>query len=115
DSILRVSGSLDPAQFGPPSDLEIKENKEVVAKPTDKGYRRSLYVTQRTQTPLTLLEAFDLPRMTPNCLERDTSTVATQALQMLNGSDAWERSRFMAGRIIDEVGVDAGEQIDAVF
>ena len=115
DSILRVSGRLDPEPFGPPSELEVKDNKEVVAKPTDAGYRRSLYVTQRTQTPLTLLEAFDLPRMTPNCLERSTSTVSTQALQMLNGSDVWEHSRYMAGRIIDDVGIDSGEQVDAIF
>ena len=115
DSILRVSGRLDPEPFGPPSELEVKDNKEVVAKPTDYGYRRSLYVTQRTQTPLTLLEAFDLPRMTPNCLERSTSTVSTQALQMLNGSDVWEHSRYMAGRIIDDVGIDSGEQVDAIF
>ena len=115
DSILRVSGRLDAEPYGPPSELEIKESKEVVAKPTSRGYRRSLYVTQRMQTPLTLLEAFDLPKMTPNCIERGTSTVSTQALQMMNGSDVWEHSRFMAGRIIDEVGVDAGEQIDALF
>ncbi|MBI1356564.1 MAG: DUF1553 domain-containing protein [Acidobacteria bacterium] len=115
DSVLRVSGRLDPALFGPPSELEVKDNKEVVAKPTGKGYRRSLYVTQRAQTPLTLLEAFDLPKMTPNCIERGSSTVSTQALQMLNGSDVWQHSRYMAGRIIDEVGVDAGEQVDALF
>ncbi len=115
DSILRVSGRLDEDPFGPPSELEVKESKEVVAKPSDDGYRRSLYVTQRTQTPLTLLEAFDLPRMTPNCLERSTSTVSTQALQMLNGSDVWEHSRYMAGRIIDDVGIDQGEQVDAIF
>ena len=115
DSLLKVTGRLDPKMFGPPSDVEVKDNKEVVAKPTDKGYRRSLYVAQRMQKPLTLLDAFDLPRMTPNCIERRQSLVATQALQMMNGSDVWGHSRNMAGRLIDEIGPDPRHQVEEVF
>ena len=115
DSLLKVTGRLDPKLFGPPSDVEVKDNKEVVAEPTGEGYRRSLYVAQRMQKPLTLLDAFDLPRMTPNCIERRQSQVATQALQMMNGSDVWEHSRYMAGRLIDEIGPDPREQVEAVF
>ena len=115
DAVLRVTGRLDTAMFGPPSEVEVKANKEVVAKPSDNGYRRSLYVAQKMQTPLTLLDAFDLPRMTPNCIERRQSQVATQALQMMNGSEVWEHSRYMAGRLIDEIGTDPQEQVEAVF
>ena len=115
DSILRVTGLLDDEMFGPPSKLEIKENKEVVAKPSKDGYRRSIYVTQKMQTPLTLLDAFDLPRMTPNCVLRRQSQVATQALQMMNGSGVWEHARYMAGRLVDEIGPDPREQVEAVF
>ena len=99
DSILRVSGRLDEEMYGPPSKLEIKENKEVVAEGSSNGFRRSLYVTQKMQKPLTLLDAYDLPRMTPNCIERRQSQVPTQALQMMNGTDVWEHSRYMAGKI----------------
>jgi mono/diheme cytochrome c family protein len=115
DSILRATGRLDGDMYGPPSELEIKDNKEVVAKPSNDGYRRSVYVTQKMQTPLTLLDAFDLPRMTPNCVERRQSQVSTQALQMMNGSDVWEHARYMAGRLIDEIGPDPREQVEAVF
>ena len=115
DSVLKVTGRLDGELFGPPSDVEVKDNQEVVAKPAADGYRRSLYVAQRMQKPLTLLDAFDLPRMTPNCIERRQSQVATQALQMMNGSDVWEHSRYMAGRLIDEIGPDPREQVEAVF
>ena len=115
DSVLKVTGRLDPKMFGPPSDVEVKDNKEVVAKPTDEGYRRSLYVAQHMQKPLTLLDAFDLPRMTPNCIERRQSQVATQALQMMNGSDVWDHSRYMAGRLIDEIGPDPRHQVEEVF
>ncbi|MDA1316181.1 MAG: DUF1553 domain-containing protein [Acidobacteria bacterium] len=115
DSVLRVTGRLDDEMYGKPSELEVKDNKEVVAKPSRKGYRRSIYITQKMQTPLTLLDAFDLPSMTPNCVERRQSQVATQALQMMNGSDVWEHSRYMAGRLIDEIGPDPREQVEAVF
>ncbi|MCY4585530.1 MAG: PSD1 and planctomycete cytochrome C domain-containing protein [Bryobacterales bacterium] len=115
DSILRVTGRLDEEMFGPPSKLEIKENKEVVAEGSTNGFRRSLYVTQKMQKPLTLLDAYDLPRMTPNCIERRQSQVPTQALQMMNGTDVWEHSRYMAGRLMDEVGTDPAEQVEAVF
>jgi len=115
DSILRVSGRLDEEMYGPPSKLDVKDNKEVVAKASENGFRRSLYVTQKMQTPLTLLDAFDLPRMTPNCVERRQSQVPTQALQMMNGTDVWEHSRYMAGRLMDEIGTDPDEQVEAVF
>ncbi len=115
DSILRAAGSIDPAPFGPASALEIQDNKEVVAKAAQRGYRRSIYTTQRMQAPVTFLEAFDMPRMTPNCIERRTSTVATQALEMLNGSVTWKHARYMAGRVIDETGPDPREQVESVY
>ena len=53
--------------------------------------------------------------MTPNCIERRQSQVATQSLQMMNGSDVWEHSRYMAGRLIDEIGPDPRHQVEEVF
>lgn len=115
DSILKATGLLDPAPFGPPEEIEVKSNKEVVAKGSKNGFRRSLYVSQRRQTPITLLDAYDLPHMTPNCLQRRESIVATQALHMMNGSVIWEHSRYMAGRVIDEVGPDREKQVKQVY
>ena len=115
DSILRVTGRLDASLFGPQEALETKPDKEVVATGSPQGYRRSLYTLQRRYTPVSLLEAYDLPAMTPNCLERRQSTVATQALHMMNGSVVWKHSRYMAGRIIDEVGQDVGKQVEKSY
>ena len=115
DSILKVTGRLDPTPFGPPESLETKPDKEVVAKGSKAGFRRSIYTQQRRYDPVSLLEAYDLPRMTPNCLERKKSTVATQVLHMMNGSTVWAHSRYMAGRIIDQVGYDPERQIAQVY
>ena len=115
DSILKVAGSLDSTAFGPPVEIEVKPEGEIVAKGTKAGWRRSVYVLQRRKTPVTILELFDLPPMSPNCIERRQSTVPTQALQMMNGDLLQQHSRYLAGRLIDEFGNDRAKQIRALY
>ena len=74
DSILKVSGRLDPTPFGPPDPIEEKADGEVVAKESKTGYRRSIYLMQRRSTPVTMLDTFDAPQLRPNCLVRNRST-----------------------------------------
>ena len=115
DSILKVAGRFDATPFGPPVEIEVKPEGEVVAKGTKAGWRRSVYVLQRRKTPVTILEVFDLPPMSPNCVERRQSTVPTQALQMTNSDLLWEHSRYLGGRLIDEFGNDREKQIRALY
>jgi len=115
DSMLKVAGRLDPKRFGPPEEVEVKPNQEVVAKGSEVGFRRGIYILQRPTNPVTLLEVYDFPRMTPNCVERSQSNVATQALQMMNSGQMWEHARYMAGRIVDDVGEDWGNQVNQVY
>ena len=115
DSILRAAGRLDPTRFGPPVDVEQSDNGESRAAGSTEGYRRIIYTLQRPRTAISLLEAFDVPQMTPNCIVRNQSNVPTQALHLMNSEWTWELSRNMAGRIIDDVGSDYGEQVRAVF
>ena len=70
---------------------------------------------QRLQVPVTMHEVFDLPPMTPNCIERSHSTVPTQALQLMNGTILWEHARYMAGRMIDTAGEGREKQIEQVY
>ena len=115
DSILKVAGSYDPTPFGPPVEIEVKPEGEVVAKGTKDGWRRSVYVLQRRKTPVTILEVFDLPPMSPNCVERRQSTVPTQALQMMNSDLVQQHSRYLGGRLIDELGSDREKQVRALY
>ena len=115
DSLMSVAGRLDSTLFGPPSEVDVRPDKEVVVKPTTAGFRRSIYVLHRRQTPVSLLDAFDQPAMTPNCTERRRSNVATQALHMMNGSMSWDLARYMAGRVIDEAGADTSKQIESIY
>ena len=115
DSMLQVTGQLDPGVLGLPRN-SISGFGEIAVKPTDAGgYRRSIYTLQQPLEPVTLLEAFDFPQMAPNCTMRSVSNVATQALQLMNSERTWELARYLAGRIVDDVGRDQKRQVDAVF
>jgi hypothetical protein len=115
DSILQVAGRLDTTMFGEPAPLEETEGGEIASEATPAGYRRSIYLQQRRTKPVTMLDVFDAPQMAPNCIQRGHSTVASQALQLMNSELVRESSSYMAGRIIDHAGDDPGKQIDRVF
>ena len=115
DAVLKASGLLDLTPFGPPVEVEVRTHGEVLAKATEKGYRRSIYLLQRRSTPVTMLDSFDAPQLRPNCLRRNHSTVPSQALQMMNSEIVRRNSRYMAGRIIDAVGNDIASQVDRVY
>ena len=115
DSILNIAGRLDTTPFGPADELDVRKDGEVVAKATQRGYRRSIYLLQRRSTPVTMLEVFDAPLLFPNCLKRPHSTVSSQALQLENSDLVRSSSRYMAGRVIDAAGGDLQKQIERVY
>ncbi len=71
--------------FGPPVPFVVRPDGEVVAPPDASGLRRSIYLKVRRSQPLTLLQSFDQPVMETNCTRRGVSTIASQALNLLNG------------------------------
>ena len=115
DSVLKVAGRLDTTPFGRPDQVQVESDGEVVGKGSQAGFRRSIYLLQRRSTPSTFLEAFDMPQLNPNCLERAHSTVSSQALEMMNSDLVRESSRYMAGRLIDEVGRDVEKQVERAY
>jgi cytochrome c553 len=103
DSILFVAGQLNEKNRGGKPD-GIKSHKDgLVSIPRGtNGWRRSIYVQQRRTEMPTFLTTFDLPRMEPNCIERPQSTVAPQALHLLNDATVHEIAGHFAARIIKE-------------
>lgn len=69
-------------------------------------YRRSVYIQFRRNVPLTLLEAFDLPVMTPNCQDRKETNVAPQALLLLNDASIIASSEAIARDLIPSSEMD---------
>jgi hypothetical protein len=111
DSLLSVAGQLDETQFGPPVEVDVREDGLVTAKVSPRGSRRSIYVLHRRTKMPTILENFDSPQMGPNCLERGVSIVAPQALHLLNNAAVKELADRFAERIEREVGADRDAQI----
>ena len=115
DSILRATGRLDLTRFGPPAEVEVRDSGEAVAKGSRDGWRRAIYTLRRRSTPVTLMDAYDLPQLSPNCTERGRSIVATQALQLMNGSSTRNHAQYLAGRLLDENPRDRSKQIQQLY
>jgi hypothetical protein len=130
DAILAVSGKLNLEPFGPPVPIARDDAGRVVAgnqktngngDPTivesigDRAFRRSIYVEVRRSLPLTILESFDAPVMTPNCELRNSSTVAPQSLTMLNDSFVAEQAQLFAERLLAEHPGDARAQVQRAW
>lgn len=125
DAILTVSGKLNPKQFGPPVPVMADRVGQWVigienlnaGRPGDvipmKGeeFRRSIYVQVRRSRPLGVLETFDSPRMAPNCVARNSSTVATQSLMLMNSDFQNTHATHFAERVVRAAGADPEAQI----
>ncbi len=93
---------------------EVREGRPLRAA-VDTGWRRAIYVLQRRRSPVTMLEVFDTPPMSPNCVERPKSTVPTQALQLMNGVETLDHARYLAGRLIDAEGTALPRLVEMAY
>jgi mono/diheme cytochrome c family protein len=111
DSLLFVAGQLDETPFGPPDDVDVQPDGLVTAQKTARGWRRSVYVLHRRTKLPTLLENFDSPQMSPNCIRRGESIVAPQALHLLNNPTVHQWARQFAERACRETKGDTSDRI----
>ena len=115
DSILLAAGRLDRTRYGRPDRVEERDDGSVMEKGTNRGWRRSVYVEQRRKQPLTLFESFDLPVMNPNCLERQNSNVAPQALYLLNNGRVRRLAAAFAERVLTAAGEEPAAQVQHAY
>ena len=115
DTLLLVSGRLDERPYGPADGVVVRRDGLVTSIGTKRGWRRSIYVQYRRKLNLTILENFDLPQMNPNCLERKDSTVAPQALHMLNNAMVRELAGSLAKRVAREAGSKLRAQVEVLY
>ena len=113
DRILQASGSINLQMGGPGIHPYI--NEEIIGsgttrkwpqvnRETSDHWRRSIYIFTRRSVPFPLLEGFDAPVTTSSCSRRITTTVPTQALQLLNSRFTNDQSLEMARRLVREHG-----------
>jgi cytochrome c553 len=99
DSLLAVAGRLRNRPFGPADGVSKRADGLVTSNAVNNMWRRSVFVIKRRTERLTILDNFDRPRMSPNCVERNVSTVATQALHLLNNSMVHQLADALATRV----------------
>ena len=86
----------------------------VSPRPEDRD-RRSLYVFTRRNLRYPFFEAFDRPDTNASCPRRAVTTIAPQALSLLNGRLAVDSSRLLADRVAREAGPDLSDRVDRAY
>jgi hypothetical protein len=115
DALLLVAGRLDQTPFGPPDAVRARPDGLVTPVETARGWRRMIYVRQARKQLPTHLETFDSPQMNPNCLDRRESTVAPQALYLMNNGTIRQLAEDFARRVSSEAGFAPARQIERAY
>ena len=131
DSMLAVAGRLTACEGGPPVwpelpaevllaspailDDNAEKTKGWYPSPPEKLGVRSIYLVQKRGLRVPWMETFDLPDNALSCPNRTVSTVAPQALTLLNSPFATDMASAFAARVQREAGDDPTAQIDRAF
>jgi hypothetical protein len=93
DCLLAASGLMDAKMFGPGT---LDESTR----------RRSIYFTVKRSKLVAMMQTFDAPDALSSLGERSTTTVAPQALLLLNNANTREYAKAFAGRIAPDPAAD---------
>ena len=131
DSLLAVSGTLIDRTGGPPIwpelppevlqanpaflDDNAEKTKGWYPSPPRERTVRSIYLVQKRTVRIPFMETFDLPENATSCPRRNESTVAPQALSLLNSSLSIEAARAMAVRVQRDTGSERIGQVDRAY
>jgi mono/diheme cytochrome c family protein len=131
DSLLAVSGKLNPEVGGAPVPVMFNEEGQVVigidttdtaGRPSGKivplngaEFRRSIYVQARRSRQLEMFATFDAPIMEPSCDIRSVTTVSPQSLLLMNSTTMRVHAQQFAQRVQAEGGKDTADQVRYAF
>lgn len=124
DALLAVAGNLDRKVGGPavhpfidPALFQASSRRTWVGKPDNdpETWRRSVYVFSKRSIPLPMLDVFDKPDSVGSCARRNRSTIAPQALILMNNAFVLMEAKLFAERVQREAGDDPAAQVDRAF
>ncbi len=116
DRMLAVSGLLDETTGGESvPTVEFSAGTHLVDPEHPGRYRRSVYLTTQRSTQPTILKVFDGPVMETNWPHRHSSTVAPQALTLMNHPFVREAAEALANRIVNCPGEAAEDRTCYAF
>jgi len=123
DAQLAVAGALVAKAGGPsviiPVEPELiqflyKPAQWAVTKEEAEHRRRSVYLLQKRNLRLPMMEVFDAPDLQLSCARREQSTHAPQALELLNGEFSNAMARALAARLKREAKT-AAARVDLAY
>ena len=124
DSILAVSGRLNLKMGGVGVILPLTKEEILAARmpylwppnPDPQEHnRRSIYLQAKRSLTVPMLQIFDAPDTARSCSRRETSTVAPQALAMMNSRFALDQAEAFADRLRRETGGAPATLVEAAW
>jgi mono/diheme cytochrome c family protein len=124
DAILAASGQLNPKMGG--RGVFPTLSREVLSTQSHPGLgwdtsskeeqtRRSVYIFVKRTLGVPLLETFDVASADTPTAARTTTTIAPQALLLLNGSFVEEQATALADRLLGETGHNPEKNVQRLF
>ena len=121
DSSLYISGLLNLKMGGPgvyaelPAGMGAPRGGWDAEKDPSETDRRSVYIFVRRNARYPMLEVFDLASTQETCPRRDVTTIAPQALTLLNSKLSRDWSEAFAGRVVREAGPQVSAEVDRAY
>ena len=122
DSMLAVSGLLDPTMGGPgvfprvPEGTEIQEGRHWRKSTGDADeHRASVYIFARRLVRYPMLQSFDTPLAIESCGRRQETVTADQALELMNGEASANFARALAKRVANDSGQSSASLVERAF
>jgi hypothetical protein len=124
DSIHAVAGNLNLKMGGRPimpqlskSEINALRNKATWVVPADptEANRRGVYVLSRRNFMFPLFNKFDRPDPAASCPRREMTTVAPQALWLLNNEISLRQAIQFANRLLQEQGRNPEAWVQAAW
>ena len=117
DAVHAVAGTINLTMGGrpvmPPLLAEELTDKShwVASRIPSHHTRRGLYIIVRRNFNFPLFDLFDAPVNAVSCSGRDVSTVAPQALWLLNNHLGFNQAKHFAARLVSEAGQEPQAQV----
>ncbi len=123
DAMLAAADRISPRRGGPgirpPLPVEVSStllgNQWKVSPDETDHRRRSIYLFVRRNLRYPLFEAFDRPDTNASCARRNRSTIAPQALILLNSQFSLAAARDLAGFLLTDASQDSNRQIELAY
>jgi mono/diheme cytochrome c family protein len=124
DQVLAVAGNLDRTPGGPcvyphidPKLFQSSTKRTWAGRPDDdpSTWRRSLYVYSKRSIRYPLFETFDQPNLINSCDRRNRSTIAPQALLLMNNNFVLTEAKYFAERLRREAGDAPRAQVERAY